>query len=657
MKKISFFLTFCWIAIVVWSYFLRFPLPNFVQHISELFFLFVLLFISFQTGNFLLNKFELNLSTYLKIPFSVGAGLSLFSIITFFLGFFGFLHKQVFYILLLILFILSLKNDGVAKGNSVTLNLFQGLKKTEQHLFNFQEIFLTITFFVFFAVAFVGALTPPTFYDSLVYHLAIPLQYIKNHQIIKINTNLFSNFPQNIEMLYTMALILCNDILANLIHFVFFPLISLLIYGFLRDKYNGTTSIFASLIFSTTPAVIMLASGTYIDLGLTFYLLLSFIALIEWIKTSQNKWLILSGLVCGFSLGIKYTAGISVIIFILIIFYNCLSKRQNIFSKIALFVTSAFLIFLPWLIKNYIFTRNPIFPFYIFSTAPEYIQKYLSTVSQHGTSGIFGFINLPWNITMDGVKFGGGFDVIGSFYLIFLPVLFLIIKTDKFTKMCFTYLILYFLLWSLTAKVLRFLIPIFPVAAVVFSVCIFEFINGQNLTKNIIKIIFSAIIISNFTVLMFIQNFVMPLPQLFGNMTKDDYLSSRVLNPNNFYPAVKFMNETFNSNSKTLFVGEARNYYTNFNSVANGPFDPDLFTEMANNSKTPEELFNKLKNNGFTNILWNYLEYERLKNSFRPNDFIEQSIIISNIFRKKYLKLLYENKGLCVYDIKNEFAK
>lgn len=641
MKKIFFFLTFCWIVIIIWSYFLKFPLPNFAQRISELFFLFVLLFISFQIGNFLLNKFDLALSTYLKISFSIGGGLAILSLITFFLGILGFLHKPVFYILLLILLILSLKN-------------FTYHKKTEPHLFNLQEIFLTIIFFVFFAIALIGALTPPTFYDSLVYHLSVPLQYIKNHQIIKINTNLFSNFPQNIEMLYTLALILCNDILANLIHFIFFPLTSLLIYGFLREKYNNKISVFASLIFSTTPAVVMLASGTYIDLGLAFYLFLSFVSLIKWTETSQNKWLILSGLMCGFSLGIKYTAIISAVIFILIIFYISFSKKQNIFSNTALFGIPAFLVFLPWFLKNYTFTGNPVFPFYIFGVAPEHIQKYLLHVSQHGTSGILDFINLPWNITMEGVKFGGGFDIIGPFYLVFLSVLFLIPKMDKLAKLCFAYLMLYFFFWSLSAKVLRFLIPIFPVAAVVFSVCIFEFTEGsRNLIKNIVKIILSVIIISNFAVLIFIQNFVTPLPQLFGNITKNDYLSSRVLNPNNFYPAVKFMNETFDANSKTLFVGEARNYYTNFNTVASSPFDPDVFTEMANDSKTSEELLNKLQHSGFTNILWNQAEYDRLKNGFRPNDFTEQSIkIVADVFKKKYLNLLYENKGLCVYGIK-----
>ncbi|MFH0948023.1 MAG: glycosyltransferase family 39 protein [Elusimicrobiota bacterium] len=695
IKKIFYTLTFCWIAIVIFSYLIKFPLPNFTQHISELFFLFVLLFVSFQTGNFVLNKLELDLSTYLSIPFAVGIGLALFSTITFFLGIFGFLYKTIFYILILILSILSLRklhnlkpyhgNTELQKHGKKHFNLksfsvlplfsasvvwfftlFYTLKKLRTHRFhrltqkekscefNFQEIFLIIIFFVFFVVAFIGALTPPTFYDSLVYHLAIPSQYIKSHQIIKINTNLFSNFPQNIEMLYAMALILCNDIVANLIHFIFFPLICLSIYGFLRERYTNKIPIFASLIFSTTPAVVMLASGTYIDLGLTFYLFLSFVSLVKWTETAQNKWLILSGLLCGFSLGIKYTAGISAIIFILMILYSSFSKKQNFFLNIALFITPAFLVFLPWFVKNYIFTGNPVFPFYIFSSTPEYIQKYLSHVSQHGTKGFFDFLNLPWNITMEGVKFGGGFDIIGPFYLVFLPILFLITKTDKLTKLCFTYLVLYFFFWSLSAKVLRFLIPIFPVAAVVFSICIFEFINGRTLIRNIVKIVFSAIIVSNFAILIFIQNFITPLPQLFGNITKNDYLYSKVLNPNNFYPAVKFMNENLNTNSKTLFVGEARNYYTNFRTVASGPFDPDVFTNMANDSKTAEELLNKLRNAGFTNIFWNYEEYGRLKNGFRPNDFTEQSVEIVDTFEKKYLNLLYENKGLCVYSIKDE---
>ncbi|MEW6556612.1 MAG: hypothetical protein AB1349_04565 [Elusimicrobiota bacterium] len=638
MKKIFLYLVFCWIAIVLISYFRNYPLPNFCERVGEFLFFGIIMFVSFQTGNFILTKSNLNFIEVLKIPFFIGSGLAVLSIVTFLLGIFGMLYKLVFYILILFLFLISLKNF---KYTNIKLPSF-----------DLKIVLLLFVFFIFLSTAFIGALVPPTFYDSLVYHLSIPAQYIKQHKICHIETNLFANFPQNIEMLYTMALLLYNDILANLIHWAFLPLTLCIIYGFSIQYLSIKISLYATLIFVITPAIVLLASGTYIDMGLTFYLFLSFVSLINWAETSEKKWLILSGLFSGFSLSIKYTAIISVAIFVLVILYKCVSLKQNIFAILFLFFIPAILVPLPWLVKNYIFTGEPFFPFFIFSQASFYIKQYLSHVSHHGTVGVFSIINLPWDITMEGVKFGGGFDVIGPFYLVFLPVLFLITKTDNIAKLCFVYTAFYFLIWGFSARVLRFLIPAVPATAIVFSACIAEFINNNKLVKSIVKIVFCIIIISNFAVLMFIQNFVKPLTCLFGNVTKDAYLSSQVLKPNNFYPAAKFMNETFNSKSKTLFVGEARNYYTNFNTLSSSPFDPDILTEIANNSKTSEELFNKLKSDNFTHILWNEGEYERLKNGFRPNDFSAEALEVINVFKKKHLNSIYDSEGICIYEIK-----
>lgn len=644
MKKTFLFLGFAWAILILISYSILtsraagYPISNLAERIAELLFFCVIIFSALQIGNFFLNKLNLTIIQSVRIPLAVGLGLSCFSVITFFLGISGILYKPVFYVLILILALFSIVN-------------IKYLKDIKMPGLNPGEMFFIFILSIFLSVAFVGAMTPPVFYDSLTYHLAVPLQYVKHHKIFHISTNLFANFPQNIEMLYTMSLILYDDILANLINFSFLPLTLLLLYGFLKDTFGGRTAFLAALIFTSTPAVILLACGTYIDLGLTFYLLLSFTALTEWMKTSSKNWLILSGLLCGFSMGIKYTAAISLTVFIPLILHNCITKNRKIIPDVILFLIPAFVFFLPWMLKNYFFTGNPVFPFFISGKAPLYVQNYLSHVSRHGTAGFLSLINLPWDLTMAGVNFGGGFDVIGPLYLVFLPVLFFVKNSGKIIKICFIYLLLYFLLWSAAARVLRFLMPIFPIAAAVFSACIFQFLNtATSMVRNTVKVIFAVTVISNFFLLLYILNSFSPGLYFFGNMARDEYLS-RFIGPNNFYPAAEFMNKTFTADSKTLFVGESRNYFTEFNTAASSPFDYDILTEMANNSETGEDLLLKLKRENFTNILWNYSEYERLKTSFKPSDFTGKAIKILNIFKRNRLKILYEDKNNSVYEI------
>ncbi|MDH5662505.1 MAG: hypothetical protein OEY92_05860, partial [Elusimicrobiota bacterium] len=65
-----------------------------------------------------------------------------------------------------------------------------------------------------------GALVPGSFYDSLVFHLAVPALYKISHGIKYIETIFTSGFPQNMQMLYTLSLLLGTDILARLMHWV-----------------------------------------------------------------------------------------------------------------------------------------------------------------------------------------------------------------------------------------------------------------------------------------------------------------------------------------------------------------------------------------------------------------------------------------------------
>jgi hypothetical protein len=52
------------------------------------------------------------------------------------------------------------------------------------------------------------ALAPPLKWDSLVYHLEMPRQYLDAGEIIYLENNLFVGFPQLAEMNYTWAMAL-----------------------------------------------------------------------------------------------------------------------------------------------------------------------------------------------------------------------------------------------------------------------------------------------------------------------------------------------------------------------------------------------------------------------------------------------------------------
>ncbi|MCD5390694.1 hypothetical protein LR007_02375 [candidate division NPL-UPA2 bacterium] len=99
------------------------------------------------------------------------------------------------------------------------------------------------------AIALIGALTPPLNYDTLSYHLGVPKIYIRNHRIMYLPHQVYSNFPFTLQMLYTLSLLLKGDILAKLIHLSFGLLTVGAIYCFSRRYFSQKIALLAAAIF------------------------------------------------------------------------------------------------------------------------------------------------------------------------------------------------------------------------------------------------------------------------------------------------------------------------------------------------------------------------------------------------------------------------
>ncbi len=89
------------------------------------------------------------------------------------------------------------------------------------------------------------------------------------------------------------------------------------LYLFLKTFLKKETAITLTGLFYSIPTVIF-QSGIDIknDLPLLFFLLIAAYVFVKWLKNNDNKWLYLAALIIGVSVGIKITAGITLIIFI-----------------------------------------------------------------------------------------------------------------------------------------------------------------------------------------------------------------------------------------------------------------------------------------------------------------------------------------------------
>jgi 4-amino-4-deoxy-L-arabinose transferase-like glycosyltransferase len=117
-------------------------------------------------------------------------------------------------------------------------------------------------------LSFLASFAPITYYDSLVYHFALPSAYIQARHWVGQPELIYSAFPQMMEMLWTLGMLLVNDVLANLLGWIVAVLGLAAVYLFGRRYFGYKTGSWAAAMLGTMPAYILLSAGGYIDVGL-----------------------------------------------------------------------------------------------------------------------------------------------------------------------------------------------------------------------------------------------------------------------------------------------------------------------------------------------------------------------------------------------------
>ncbi len=622
---------------------------------------------------------------------SVALGYGALALFIFLLGVIGFYQGFKFYVALafytiVLVYYLVKKKEFIPDLKSLHqsfLNILSLHRNTVSLFFDIGGIF-------FLLIAFALSFLPPHYYDSLVYHLALPSEYIKNNSIVPVPYNLYSHFPQNAEMTFLIALKVGNEASAQLVTFFLSCLVAVGVRKFIRVNFE--TEIGASagfFILASAPFFLFLAPSTYVEFHQAFLSFATFWCMWDYLLKQElpsasrrifSSEILCAGIFSGLAIGVKYTAFASLaalnIMFIWLylkkILYGSMSPpsdRKKIIADFFALNASAFFIASPWFIKNFLFTGNPIFPFFyeIFRGSGSSVgwndyaaQGYFSALTEyaHKSSVFFELVTLPYNLLIKPLKFGGGIDVLGDFgWLVFFVFGALSLLWWRKNFYVLLYAIIVGVIWFLTKPVLRFLVPLAPVLAVLCGMTAGYFMEKKILRPTRI-IIFLAIVgcaLHSFYYFLFIARYFRPLSYLSGRETKSQYLSNTLkYSP---YPAFEFINELHKKckaegkSVRVFFVGEQRAFYCKAPLVAPSVFAPNPLVEWADTSSTPVALFLKLRTQKFTLIFYNTFEGERL----RPYGIFDFTLRGENIW-KEFLarfseRIIYQDKYSIIYDI------
>jgi Dolichyl-phosphate-mannose-protein mannosyltransferase len=547
-------------------------------------------------------------------------------------------------------------------------------------------IFLFASIILLLCLEFILNLTPPLSRDALIHHLAVPKLWLKHGGIYEIPWANYAYYPMNINLLYVVCLYLKNDIAPKFIHFAFGMGTGFLIYFYLRSRFDRNCGLLGMLIFITTPIVIWLSTSAYVDLGMTFFTTASVMAFINWRDSeySQFKWFLIASFCMGIAIGSKYNALIVWFIVNLMLMLSYVRDKNTQIGALKyglMFFVITVLVASPWYLKNYFQTGNPFYPLFnsLFdSFQPHSVQKALQ---QRATEkiGQVGFFKLRevmygesfWETLVIPIRmfFQGGDNSYQYFQgslnpilIIFSPFIMLNKRygKDKFVFVFFT-VIFIFMAYFLTAKQVRYILPVLPFLAIIAVMGIKDlsdkmvvgktvgasFRSGK-MIQSIIKVVIFAIVASLLTSNLFYLkqriHIINPLPYILKKESRDDFLRRHLLH----YDAVDYINKTLPDDAAvfTMFLG-GRGYYLNRNYKNEPSFGMNTIRQMVISSANEETFDNHVRSINVTHILVrSNLFYRFLHDNFSKTEINR----LLNLINKRWTKL-YDKNGYVVWEI------
>ncbi|MDQ3441574.1 MAG: hypothetical protein M3478_14620 [Planctomycetota bacterium] len=231
----------------------------------------------------------------------------------------------------------------------------------------------------FLAMAVVAALVPPGVlwgdepngYDVVEYHLQIPREWYEAGRITGLHHNVFSYFPFNVEMQFLLAMHVrggpwAGMYLAQFMHVGYVALAVAGVYAAARS--TGGNGTIAGVCAAATPWLALLAPVGYNEGGLLLYGTLAIGWTLHALRDPERRvaTMALAGAMAGFACGVKLTAVPMLLLplpaaLVIIAVARREPVGRAIIASIA-FAVVGLALFSPWLVRNVVWTGNPVFP-------------------------------------------------------------------------------------------------------------------------------------------------------------------------------------------------------------------------------------------------------------------------------------------------------
>ena len=446
----------------------------------------------------------------------------------------------------------------VCKDIKLTSNIFRNVSLVDKILLSI----IAVTF----VTSFLRSLAPITGGDSLSCYLEIPKRYINEGGFkILIKNSPFSSMPLGASMLYLLAMLIGPDFLAQTTACFVSFLLFYAVYKFTSVNFDRTTGLVSGCLLLTTIVFHMESFFALTDLLPALFCFCGLWAIWEYGKDNSYRNIIVFAVFCGGALAAKFVSVIPVtvmfIYFIYLLFRESSLPRHKKIKHFLMASSIIFFLFVPWAIKAYHETGNPIYPilskFFMLKFPYSILQgvQEIHATSKHALFSVVpknfvGYLLYPILISFIPVATNDNF--IGPLFLIFF--IFAIRKKFwhiRLLKIIFFLVLAMYSLFFFGIPQVRHIFIVFCLLSVVSSWGLVSFIKDSK--QKILKVVIITFVLFYFVgfTSKAIYEKLKAYPVVFG------YESASIFHKTyeygfNYYDDFQFLNKTVKQDEKVL---------------------------------------------------------------------------------------------------------
>jgi Dolichyl-phosphate-mannose-protein mannosyltransferase len=573
------------------------------------------------------------------ISFSITLGLGVIAYLVLLLGSIGLLYSWL--LLAVILVGLGLCYRIFIDWQAAVPQLWRAVKRASKRRWLVFVIGVALAL-ILLPPIFALPLHPPTAFDATSYHLASAKIYAQEHRLVYTPDLRYPVLPQTNQMLFTLALLVYDDIFAQLVEFLMMIALVGAVIAFGQRLFSAQAGYWSSALLLGSPLVLWLGSVAYIDMGVTLFVTATIYAFSNWLQTRATHWLILSGVLCGLAIGTKSPP--LFFLGILTIAAFCAGFRERRYAPPIVFAAIAFAIGLPWFARSFYYTHDPVFPILFDQFGrllgyghlrPEYYRDLMEAVSTAGISRAPAYL-LMWQLATTGNIPPAAPPILPVGFLL-LPIAIVVSIRRVRVAGLLALTIAYVIFWLLTVRDSRFLVPVLPLLGLA---------TMGSLTLLLAKLpwprkpfLHHGITIIGIVVLMYpgwkygVKQQAERGPIPVNQTERDNYLSRQLQS----YPAHRLLNSLGGSNY-VLYTMQDENLAYFSNGTQKGDyFGPSSYSRIWDKLDNGQLLYHELKSMG--------------ANYFLVNNDRRKLDLPRDIFFESHFKPLYQEKNVRLFEI------